>query len=165
MYPPGLAFAAVSDPCARAAADARAAAPRYYFDWERTLKGQRKDPPDSPFTPAVTLVRALDVALELIERETLQGVFERHAILGQAAREAVKAMGLELFGPEDEHANVVTVARTPEGIDGAALPKTMRDKFGITIAGGQGHWKGKIVRRALRLLRRLRRTHLDQRPG
>ena len=82
----------------------------------------------------------------MIEQETLQGVFERHAVLGRAAREAVKGMGLELFGPEDENANVVTVARTPDGIDGAALPKTMRDKFGITIAGGQGHLKGKIVR-------------------
>jgi aspartate aminotransferase-like enzyme len=147
MCPPGLAFAAVSDRAVAAAADARTrGAQSYYFDWERTLAGQRKDPPDSPFTPAVTLIRALDVALEMIEQETLQGVFERHSILGRAAREAIKAMGLELFGPEDERANVVTVARTPEGIDGAALPKTMRDKFGITIAGGQGHLKGKIVR-------------------
>jgi len=147
MCPPGLAFAAVSDRALAVAADARARGARnYYFDWERTLKGQRKDPPDSPFTPAVTLIRALDVALRLIEEETLQGVFERHTVLGRAAREAVKAMGLELFGPEDEQANVVTVARTPDGIDGAALPKTMRDKFGITIAGGQGHLKGKIVR-------------------
>ena len=147
MCPPGLAFASVSDRALALAADARARGARaYYFDWERTLKGQRKDPPDSPFTPAVTLIRALDVALDMIEQETLEGVFERHAILGRAAREAVKAMGLELFGPEDEHANVVTVARTPEGIDGAAIPKTMRDKLGITIAGGQGHLKGKIVR-------------------
>ena len=73
-------------------------------------------------------------------------MFERHAVLGRAAREAVKGMGLELFGPEDEHANVVTAARTPEGIDGAAIPKLMRDRYGITIAGGQGHLKGKIVR-------------------
>jgi aspartate aminotransferase-like enzyme len=147
MSPPGLAFASVSERALSVAADARARGARsYYFDWERTRKGQLKDPPDSPFTPAVTLVRALDVALEMIERETLAGVFERHAILGRAAREAVKAIGLDLFGPEDEHANVVTVARTPEGIDGAAIPKTMRDRFGITIAGGQGHLKGKIVR-------------------
>jgi aspartate aminotransferase-like enzyme len=147
MCPPGLAFAAVSDRAAAAAADARKrGAQSYYFDWERTLAGQRKDPPDSPFTPAVTLIRALDVALEMIEQETLQGVFERHAVLGRAAREAIKAMGLELFGPEDEHANVVTAVRTPDGVDGAAVPKTMRDKYGITIAGGQGHLKGKIVR-------------------
>jgi aspartate aminotransferase-like enzyme len=147
MCPPGLAFASVSERALAVAADARGrGAHSYYFDWERTLKGQRKSPPDSPFTPAVTLIRALDVALEMIEQETLQGVFDRHAALGRAAREAVKGMGLELFGPEDENANVVTVARTPDGIDGAALPKTMRDEFGITIAGGQGHLKGKIVR-------------------
>ena len=147
MSPPGLAFAAVSERALEVAADARGRGARsYYFDWERTLKGQRKDPPDSPFTPAVTLLRALDVALGMIEEETLPAVFERHATLGRAAREAVKGLGLELFGPEDEDANVVTVARTPEGIDGAAIPKLMRDRYGITIAGGQGHLKGKIVR-------------------
>jgi serine---pyruvate transaminase len=147
MCPPGLAFACVSERALETAAAARGRGARnYYFDWQRTLKGQRKDPPDSPFTPAVTLLRALDVALSMIEEETLAAVFERHAALGSAAREAVKGMGLELFGPEDEHANVVTVARTPAGIDGAAIPKLMRDRYGITIAGGQGHLKGKIVR-------------------
>ena len=55
-------------------------------------------------------------------------------------------MGLELFGPEDDDANVVTAIRAPEGVDGAAIPKLMRDRYGITIAGGQGHLKGKIVR-------------------
>ena len=147
MSPPGLAFAAVSERALEVGRDARArGAHNYYFDWERTLEGQRKDPPDSPFTPAVTLIRALDVALGMIEEETLPAVFERHAVLGRAAREAVKGMGLELFGPEDEDANVVTVARTPEGIEGAAVPRLMRDRYGITIAGGQGHLKGKIVR-------------------
>ena len=67
-------------------------------------------------------------------------------MLGRAAREAVKGLGLELFGPEDDNANVVTAIRAPEGVDGAAIPKLMRDKYGITIAGGQGHLKGKIVR-------------------
>ena len=147
MCPPGLAFASVSERALEVAAAARERGARnYYFDWERTLKGQLKDPPDSPFTPAVTLVRALDVALELIEAETIEHVFERHAILGRAAREAVKALGLELFGPEDENANVVTAVRAPEGVDGAAIPKTMRDAYGVTIAGGQGHLKGKIIR-------------------
>jgi aspartate aminotransferase-like enzyme len=147
MSPPGLAFAAVSDRALEVAAAARERGARsYYFDWQKTRKGQVKEPPDSPFTPAVTLVRALDVALELIEKETLPHVFERHAILGRAAREAVKGLGLELFGPEDDNANVVTAVRAPEGIDGAAIPKVMRDDYGVTIAGGQGHLKGKIVR-------------------
>jgi aspartate aminotransferase-like enzyme len=147
MCPPGLAFASVSDEALELAAGARERGARsYYFDWERTRKGQLKDPPDSPFTPAVTLIRALDVALELIERETLERVFERHAILGRATREAARGLGLELFGPEDENANVVTAVRAPEGVDGAAIPKVMRTSYGVTIAGGQGHIKGKIIR-------------------
>jgi len=147
MCPPGLAFAAVSARALEVAAGARERGARsYYYDWERTRKGQLKDPPDSPFTPAVTLVRALDVALDMIERETLPKVFERHAILGRATREAVKALGLELFGPEDDNANAVTAVRAPEGVDGAAIPKVMRNSYGITIAGGQAHLKGKIVR-------------------
>jgi aspartate aminotransferase-like enzyme len=147
MSPPGLAFAAVSDRAIEHAAAARERGARsYYFDWARTRAGQTKEPPDSPFTPAVTLVRALNVALEMIERETLPKVFERHAILGRATREAATGLGLELFGPEDEGANVVTAIRSPEGIDGAKIPKVMRDTYGITIAGGQAHLKGKIVR-------------------
>jgi serine---pyruvate transaminase len=147
MCPPGLAFASVSDRALAAAEQTRGRGARaYYFDWAKTLAGQVKDPPDSPFTPAVTLFRALDVALALIEQETLEHVFERHAILGRAAREAVKGLGLEIFGPEDENANVVTAVRVPDGVDGARIPKTMRDTYGVTIAGGQGQLKGKIIR-------------------
>ena len=144
MCPPGLAFAGVG----QAALDHAAERPghRYYFDWGRTVEGQRKDPPDSPFTPAVTLFVGLDVALRMIAEEGLDEVFDRHRILGRAARAAVRGLELDLFGPEDENANVVTAIKLPEGIDGAAVPKTMRDRFGVTIAGGQGRLKGKIAR-------------------
>ena len=144
MCPPGLGFASANE---RALARAAEGGPgRFYFDWARTAKGQRKDPPDSPFTPAVSLFMALDVALQMIEEEGLAEVFERHRILGNAARAAVKGLGLEIFGPEDENSNVVTAIKLPEDIDGAKVPKIMRDKYGITIAGGQNQVKGKIAR-------------------
>ena len=144
MCPPGLAFASANE---RALARAQESpGRRLYFDWGRTVKGQRKDPPDSPFTPAVTLFMGLDVALGMIEDEGLEHVFERHRILGRAARAAARALDLELFGPEDDNANVVTAIKLPEGIDGAKVPKLMRDRFGVTIAGGQGQLKGKIAR-------------------
>jgi aspartate aminotransferase-like enzyme len=145
MAPPGLAFASAND----AALERAAANPgrRFYFDWARTVSGQRKDPPDSPFTPAVGLVKALDVALGMIEEEGLDQVFERHALLGSATREAAKALNLELLGgADDENANVVTAIALPESIDGGKVPKLMRDRFGITIAGGQGRLKGRIAR-------------------
>jgi aspartate aminotransferase-like enzyme len=145
MTPPGLAFTSANE----AALERAAANPgrRYYFDWARTVSGQRKDPPDSPFTPAVGLVKALDVALGMIEAEGLDQVFERHALLGRATREAARALDLELLGgAADENANVVTAIALPEQIDGAKVPKLMRDSYGITIAGGQGKLKGKIAR-------------------
>ena len=144
MAPPGLGFASAND----AALERAAAAPgrRYYFDWERTVTGQRKDPPDSPFTPAVGLILALDVALGLIEQEGLEAVYERHRLLGRATREAARALDLDTLGEADENANVVTAIALPESIDGAKVPRLMRDRFGITIAGGQGHLKGRIAR-------------------
>jgi serine---pyruvate transaminase len=145
MAPPGLAFTSANE----AALERAAANPgrRYYFDWARTIDGQRKDPPDSPFTPAVGLVRALDVALGMIEAEGLDLVFERHALLGRATREAAKALELELLGgAADENANVVTAMVLPESIEGGKVPKLMRDRHGITIAGGQGKLKGRIAR-------------------
>jgi aspartate aminotransferase-like enzyme len=144
MSPPGLAFVSAN----QVALGRAAAAPgrRFYFDWGRTLSGQLQDPPDSPFTPAVGLVQALDVALGLIEEEGLEQVFERHRLLGRATRAAARALELELLGPEDDNSNVVTAIRLPEGLDGARVPKLMRDRFGVTIAGGQGRLKGKIAR-------------------
>jgi serine---pyruvate transaminase len=145
MAPPGLAFASANDAALRRAA----ANPgrRFYFDWARTVSGQRQDTPDSPFTPAVGLVMALDVALGMIEAEGLDQVYERHALLGRATREAVRALELELLGgAADENANVVTAIALPDSIDGGKVPKLMRDRFGVTIAGGQGKLKGKIAR-------------------
>jgi aspartate aminotransferase-like enzyme len=144
MAPPGLGFVSANE----AALERAAASPggRYYFDWGRTVAGQRKDPPDSPFTPAVGLVLALDVALGLIEEETLAQVYRRHDLLGRVTRAAAQGLELGLLGGADEAANVVTAIVLPEGIDGARVPKLMRDRFGITIAGGQGRLQGKIAR-------------------
>src|SRR5438128_10811182 len=103
-------------------------------------------PPYSTITPPVTFYRGVLCDFGMIEDEGLENVFERHRILGRAARAAVRALDLELFGPEDENANVVTAIKLPEGIDGAAVPRAMRDRFGVTIAGGQGKVKGRIAR-------------------
>jgi len=140
MTPPGLAFVAAS---ARAIARSAAIGPGgFYFDWERTRKGGSR----SPFTPPVTLVRQLHEALRLIDAEGLQAVFDRHRVLGRMCRAGVVACGLSLLGPENPEANVVTAFRVPEGVDGKAIPRLMRDRFGVQIAGGQGKLAGQICR-------------------
>lgn len=144
MIPPGLAFASVS----QRALDMAAAKPggRYYFDWVATAKQQRKEPPNSPFTPPVTLLAALDVALGMIEEEGIENVWERHALLARATRAGAQALGLELYGDPDERSNVVTAISLPESIDGKKVPKILRDGYGITANGGQAQLVGKILR-------------------
>jgi aspartate aminotransferase-like enzyme len=142
MAPPGVSFVSVS----RAALDAaeRATAPRYTLDWERTRAGQEQL--DTPFTPAVSTIRALDVALGLLLDEGLDGVFDRHVRLGRACREGMKAMGLELFSPDDDRSAVVTAVKGPPGVDLAEFLLLLRDRLGVQLIGGQGDLKGKIFR-------------------
>jgi aspartate aminotransferase-like enzyme len=142
MCPPGLALCAVSP--AALEASSRSTSPRYVLDWERTRKAQAKL--DAPFTPAVSLVKALDVALGILLEEGLEGAFERHVRLGRACREGAKAMGLELFSPDDDRSAVVTAIRTPDAVESSEIVSTLRDRFGITIATGQGDLKEKIFR-------------------
>ncbi len=142
MCPPGVAFASVSPAALEVAA--RATSPRYVLDWERTRKAQAAL--DAPFTPAIPIVRALDVALGLLLVEGLEAAFDRHARLGRACREGAKAMGLELFSPDDERSAVVTAIRAPEGVDATEIVSSLRDRFGITIANGHGELRGKIFR-------------------
>ena len=140
MTPPGLGTCAVSE----AAFAGRGSSPRFYFDWERTRAAQAKL--DAPFTPAVSLVAGLDVALGLLLDEGLDRVFDRHVRLGRAARAGAKAMGLELFSPDEDRSAVVTAVRMPSGVDASEVVRSLRDRFGMTIANGQGALLGKIVR-------------------
>jgi aspartate aminotransferase-like enzyme len=144
MCPPGLALLSVSP--AALEATRTASSPRYYFDWETTRAAQAKSPPENPFSPAISLVLGLDVALEMILAEGLEAAQERHVRLGRACRAGVKAMGLDLFSPDEDRAAVVTAIRMPAEIDGQAIVLSMRDRSGVTIIGGQGELKGKIVR-------------------
>ncbi len=143
MSPPGLGFVSAS----QRALDAAGQRPggRYYFDWSRAIAEQRKDSPATPFTPAVTLLRALDVALELIEEEGVEAIMARHDLLARAARAGARGLGLELFGDPDERSTVVTAVELPDSIDGAKVPKLLRER-GITANGGQGQLKGRIIR-------------------
>jgi len=140
MTPPGLGLVSVSS----AALAALGTSPRFYFDWEKSRSGQAKL--DSAFTPAVSLVRALNVALGMLLDEGLEAAFDRHIRLGRACREGAKAMGLELFSPDEDRSAVVTAILTPEGIDAQELRLALRDRWGVTVAGGHGDLKNRLFR-------------------
>src|SRR5436305_3034936 len=123
MTPPGLAMLSASE---RAWA-ARGESPRFYFDWERTRKAQATL--DAPFTPPVSLVAGLDIALGMLLDAGLEAVFDRHVRLGRACREGAKAMGLELFSPDDDRSAVVTAIRAPDGMHASEAVARLRARL------------------------------------
>ncbi|HAM35871.1 MAG TPA: aminotransferase [Elusimicrobia bacterium] len=140
MCAPGLAFAAVS-PRAWKLCDA-ARLPRFYFDW-RTM---RKSLPDheTPYTPAITVIAGQAEALKLIRKEGIENVWKRTAELAGYARGKARELGLEMFAQDPS--NILTALRLPSGVDGDDLIGRILAEEGISIAGGQGRLKGKIVR-------------------
>ena len=140
MIPPGLAFVSLSDRAWDAVETSDL--PKYYFSFEKARKALEKG--QNPFTPALTLVMGLELALGQIEAEGLAQLFKRHERLAEATRVGVKALGLELLA--EKPSNVLTAVKVPEGIDGKALVSYLRNDLGILFAGGQGHLKGRIFR-------------------
>jgi len=140
MLPPGLAMLAASEKAW--AANAKADLPRFYLDVMRERRSQERG--ETAFTPAVSLIVGLRESLRMMREETLEGVWARHDRLARATRSAVGGLGLELFSQSPT--NSVTAIRVPNGIDGLAVVKVMKNRYGITIAGGQEHLRGKVIR-------------------
>lgn len=141
MLPPGLAFIALSDKAWTFCEKAKI--PRYYLDLKRELKNQLQA--TTAYTPTVSLINGLKVVLDMMFEEGLDHVYKRHQINGDATRAAVKALGFRPLAP-DMPSNAATGFYLPDGFEGGKFEKYMREKVGITYAGGQDHLKGKILR-------------------
>lgn len=141
MTPPGLAFVAVSERAWELHKSAKM--PRFYFDLGEAKRMAENG--ETPFTPAVSQVFAIDTALDLLLSEGLENCWKRHKLLGRAVREGVKALGLKLLAKEEFASNAVTGVYPPEGISADDLRRKVKAR-GVTLAGGQGVLKGKIFR-------------------
>ncbi len=143
MIAPGLAFASVSDKAWKQIERARC--PRFYFDFAKERKSLAKG--ESSYTPAITLLVSLHAALEYLRAFGRENLIANAALLAEAARQAVKALGLKLFA-QHSPSNAVTAVCAPQGMDSGAIIKAMRERFGAVVANGQGSMKGKIFRLA-----------------
>lgn len=143
MLPTGLSFVSISDKAWRLSEQSKI--PRFYFNFKKERENLLKN--QTNFSSPVTLIIALNEAIKMLQAEGLQNVFDRHTRLANATREAVKAIGLSLYSKESP-SNSVTAIEMPEGIDGQTVYKTLREKYGVTGAGGQDKARGKIIRLA-----------------
>lgn len=141
MIPPGLALCSMSKKAWALTESSKM--PKYYFNFKKTKKSAEKA--DTPFTPAVTLLRALRETLAMIRLEGRENLIKLYAKLAAAVRAGAEALGLKLYSRAPS--NAVTTICIPEGVDASQLLNViLRDELGVTFAGGQDQLKGKVFR-------------------
>ena len=141
---PGVAFIAVNE---RAwAAHQESKAPKYYWDWTAYKEANEREDPESPWTPAISVIAGLAAAFRVAKEEGREQIFARHRLLSRAVKDGVQALGLDLMGEDIDKAVVCTAVRTPEGLTDKQIVGLLRSKHGIIVAPGQGPLKGQVFR-------------------
>ena len=142
--PPGLAAITLSDDAWKVVD--KTESNTYYLNLKKYRKSGESKPPETPYTPSVSLMYALHEALTVIMEEGLLNRIRRHQLAAQATRNAIKALNLELFPKEEVSSTTVTAIKMPEGLTDRELRGTMRNKYHVELAGGQDHLKGNVFR-------------------
>lgn len=140
--PPGIAMFAASDRAWERME--RSSVPRFYFDARKAREFAKTG--QTPWTPPISIVYALEVALERYHAEGQEKTFARHANYARAVRAALEGLGFTIFSRPGAHSVTVVAAYPPDGIDASAFLKHLRERYGVVLSGGQGELAGKIVR-------------------
>lgn len=141
MLPPGMAFISVNDKAW--GFNESSTCPRFYFNLKK--EKAKADAGQTNFTSPVSMIIGLRKVLKMMKQEGLENIFARHARLAEATRSALRSLGLRMLS-EKSPSNAVTGVYLPDGIDGGAFNKKLREEYGVTIAGGQAQLKGKVFR-------------------
>lgn len=143
MIPPGLSFLVANERAWKVYEECKH--PSFYFDWAAYRKSVRAN--STPFTPAVNLFAALNVALKMIKNEGIENMNNRHKKHSMALRAAVRAINLELVVPDDKNASwAITSIYPPENVSVPDIRKTLKEDYDIVVANGQNALKDKIFR-------------------
>jgi aspartate aminotransferase-like enzyme len=142
MVPPGLAMVSVSEEAWKAYDAAKM--PRFYWDYGKARSYLEKG--QTPWTPGVSTVYAMDTAVKMLLAEGLPAIHARHATIAEQTRRGIKEFGLELFSDEAHASNTVTSVKAPEGVDANLIRKELLARHEIVLGGGQQSLDGKIFR-------------------
>ena len=143
MCPPGLALMAVSRKAMRVI-DGASAVPRFYFDLRKVKAAA--DNGETAFTPPISLIVGLHEALTMIHEEGLAAVLRRHRRVSAALQAGCVALGLPMLPPAHAQSATVTVARLPDGLEGAAVVRHMYSHYHTVIAGQRTKLQNRVIR-------------------
>ncbi len=143
MLPAGLAILGFSQRAVDATKTAQL--PRTFFDINDMTKGY--DANAFPYTPPVGLMNGLLLATEMLMKEGLDNVFDRHTRIASGVRAAVGAWGLELCAVSpDLYSDTVSAIVTPEGFNATDIVSLAAEKYGVAFGTGLGEVAGKVFR-------------------
>jgi aspartate aminotransferase-like enzyme len=142
--PPGMAAITLTDDAWKVVD--KVDSKTYYLDMKKYKKAGAGTPPETPYTPSVSMIYGLAEALKIIKKEGLKNRVARHETAAKATRNAVKALDLELFPKEEVSSATVTAVKMPDDVTDSDFRGTMRNKYKVELAGGQDHLKGNIFR-------------------
>ncbi|MBI5619456.1 alanine--glyoxylate aminotransferase family protein [Candidatus Gottesmanbacteria bacterium] len=142
MAPPGIAMVSVSSRAWEASKTAKC--PRYYFDFAHMKKYH--DRGETPETPAISTLFALQAALKLMLARGVKETFAYYADLARYTRKTLADHGFVLFGDQSHASNTVTAIEVPKGVTDEDFRGLLKKKYGLILSGGKGEVKGKIVR-------------------
>jgi aspartate aminotransferase-like enzyme len=144
MAPPGLSLLSVSDRAWEASKTARL--PKFYWSFDRLRPELGEDEAYTPYTPAISVLYALNTGVRLVEAEGLQARFARHRRTARAVRAGIRALGLRIIPDEADASETVTAIWLPDGVDGKVLLERLHKDHGVVLSGGPGKLRGKIFR-------------------
>jgi len=143
MLPPGISFNALSPKAIEASRQSKL--PKAFFGWAEILEMNKTG--YWPYTPNTNLLYGLSEAIDMILAEGLDNVFARHQRLGEAARRAVRAWGLEIQCVDPEvYSPVLTGVMMPPGVDADMVRRVTYERFDISLGAGLGKLRGLMFR-------------------
>jgi aspartate aminotransferase-like enzyme len=142
MCPPGLLIVAAGPRAWEA--HQRSKFPRFY--WDMTAARKMAEEGMTPTTPPLSLIYAYRAALEMIEAEGLENVWERHHRLAELTREGIRDAGLELFAMSGFESDSVTAFIPPDGVPARDMLAALRQEHKVEAQGGQAHLADSLIR-------------------
>ena len=142
MAPPGIAMVSVSPKAWEASKTAKCT--RYYFDFRHMKKYH--DRGETPETPAISTLFALQAALKLMFTRGVRETFAYYRDLAAYTRKTLADHGFVLFGDQFHASSTVTACLVPDGVTDEDFRGLLKKKYGVILSGGKGEVKGSIVR-------------------
>lgn len=143
--PPGLGPLTVGERAREVIRKRKSKVPNWYLDLTM-IEHYWGDERTYHHTAPITMNFALREALRIVQEEGLEKRFARHRENSEMLWQGLEDLGLKCVVPKEHRLPSLTTVAVPEGVDEAAIRRSLLTEYNIEVAGGLGAFKGKVLR-------------------